>query len=501
MSGIRLRYAGLASFTIRILSIFTGLLFAVIVTRRLDVADFGLWQLISVTVGYGIFPTTIINFWITRDMARGKAIARTGLFATSLLSIGGVAIYLAISKGISLGLDPGTFFFFLLATLQIPIYYLSRTLDSTAYGFKPEVVSYGYMALEISKVIVAFVLLADMRLGLTGAILSVALAQIAQIAILLFFMRKKFHGSVDTRRIKKWLSLSWLPTYSGLASSGGLLFTLDATIVALITRSTIPVAIFQIASTVGAMVGYSSALAFALYPKLLGGGGRRESEASIKYVLMFGLPMAVGAMILAPEILFIFRSEYVVGENVLRVMSLGFLIIAITSISDNIILGKEKVDVYENAKFSDYRKSKLFLLPSVYSIQAVVYLSILATISIYAKTFSLEPSDIALYWSLAFLGTLIPTSIYRWRLARSILPFSFPFSRLARYALSSLIMAMVVLLTKGSIIFHEGISDYVVLLIPVVALGGIAYGASLLLIDREFRSFVFTTLKSLTSFR
>ena len=249
------------------------------------------------------------------------------------------------------------------------------------------------------------------------------------------------------------------------------------------------------------MVGYSSALAIALYPKLLGGGGRREAEASIKYVLMFGIPMAVGAMILAPEILFIFRSEYVVGAHVLRVMSLGFLIVALTGISDNIILGKEKVDVYENAKFSDYRKSKLFLLPSVYSIQAVVYLSILATISLYAKTFSLEPSDIALYWSLAFLGTLIPTSIYRWRLARSVLPFSFPFRRLAGYALSTLIMAMVVLLTKGSIIFQEGISEYVVLLIPVVALGAIAYGASLLLIDREFRSFVFTTLKSLTSFR
>ncbi|MCH8022314.1 MAG: hypothetical protein IH932_01020 [Thaumarchaeota archaeon] len=180
----------------------------------------------------------------------------------------------------------------------------------------------------------------------------------------------------------------------------------------------------------------------------------------------------------------------------MRVMSLSFLLVAVTSISDNIILGKERVDLYENAKFRDYRRSKLFLLPSIYSVQAVVYLSILAVISLYARTFFLEASDIALYWSLAFLGTLIPTSLYRWRLARQILPFSFPVNRLAGYALSSLIMAIVVLLTKESIIFHERIVDYVLVLFPVVILGGVAYGASLLLIDREFRSFVFGTLKS-----
>jgi len=497
LSDIRLRYAGLSIFALRILSVVTGVLFVMIVTRRLDVADFGLWQVISVTVGYAIFPAAIVTYWVTRDIARGKPVARTALVMSGILSIGGVALYLAISKGISASLDPNFFVFFLVATLQVPIYYLVRTLEATAHGFRPEVAAYGFLVLEVAKIIFAFILLADMRLGLNGAILSVALAQVVQIAALVLLIRKKLRGSTDTKKIKKWLSLAWLPSFSGLAGGGGLLFTLDAVLVALIVGSTLPVAIYQIAAAVGKIVGYSGLLASALYPKLLAGGGRLDTEASMKYVLMFGIPMAVGSMILAPELLFVFRSDYVVGASVLRVLSLGFLLIALTTIFDNIIIGTEKVDISENTRFRDYRKSKLFLLPSIYYLQAISYLSILTVVSIYARTFSVAPADLALYWSLAFVGTMTPFSLYRWNLARKIMPFSIPWKRASRYAFSSLIMAVVVIQAKGYVTFQERIFDYVVLLYPVLLLGAFSYGFILFLIDGEFRSFIIRTLKSL----
>ena len=55
MSNIRVTYSGLISLTIAISTIFTGLIFMLIVTRTLSQDDFGTWGVIS-----GILPFVLI---------------------------------------------------------------------------------------------------------------------------------------------------------------------------------------------------------------------------------------------------------------------------------------------------------------------------------------------------------------------------------------------------------------------------------------------------------
>ena len=52
MSGIRVTYSGLISFVVGIGSVFTGLIFTIIVTRRLTPDEFGEWGLIGALTGY-----------------------------------------------------------------------------------------------------------------------------------------------------------------------------------------------------------------------------------------------------------------------------------------------------------------------------------------------------------------------------------------------------------------------------------------------------------------
>ena len=46
MSNIRVTYSGLISFTVGLISVFTGLVFLTIVTRSLSIEEYGTWGLL-----------------------------------------------------------------------------------------------------------------------------------------------------------------------------------------------------------------------------------------------------------------------------------------------------------------------------------------------------------------------------------------------------------------------------------------------------------------------
>ena len=70
MSEIRTTHSGLISFSLGLTRILTGLLFMIVITRILDVEEFGTWTLISSLLFYGIILDTIISYWAVRETAR-----------------------------------------------------------------------------------------------------------------------------------------------------------------------------------------------------------------------------------------------------------------------------------------------------------------------------------------------------------------------------------------------------------------------------------------------
>ena len=90
MAGIRVTYSGLISFIITLSTLITGIVFTLIVTRRLSPEDLGAWSLIGGLITYVIVIEPIISTWTTREIARGIKSAKTAMLfsrTNTLLSI------------------------------------------------------------------------------------------------------------------------------------------------------------------------------------------------------------------------------------------------------------------------------------------------------------------------------------------------------------------------------------------------------------------------------
>ena len=77
---VRLRYSGFVLFVFRLLSVATGLIFTIMVTRSTSAGEFGIWSNLSDVLSYFTLMASIIPFWTTRFVAREHAgSAKTGL--------------------------------------------------------------------------------------------------------------------------------------------------------------------------------------------------------------------------------------------------------------------------------------------------------------------------------------------------------------------------------------------------------------------------------------
>lgn len=69
---IRLRHSGFIIFAAKILSVVTGIIFTLMITRNTDQAGYGVWNnVFDVTAYFTIFAGAL-PFWIVRFVARGK---------------------------------------------------------------------------------------------------------------------------------------------------------------------------------------------------------------------------------------------------------------------------------------------------------------------------------------------------------------------------------------------------------------------------------------------
>ena len=68
---IRVLYSGLFFFVVGIITILTGLVFMLIITRTLSQQEFGTWTLIMGLIVYVTIIEPIGSYWVTREIARG----------------------------------------------------------------------------------------------------------------------------------------------------------------------------------------------------------------------------------------------------------------------------------------------------------------------------------------------------------------------------------------------------------------------------------------------
>ena len=492
MSGIRVTYSGLISFVVGLATIFTGIIFTLIVTRQLTPEEFGSWNLIGGLIIYVVIIEPTISYWVTREVARGTESGKTAVFFSGIFSIGGIIAYLIIAFFVAQSTDAEQSILFLGAIL-IPLMFLNRTLTALNLGWKPHAASYGKLFLEIFKIPAALILVYFLDMGIEGAIVSTAIAYIASIVILLISSRKRLHGIIELLYLKKWIKLSWVPLYPGIAS---MIYVLDVTLFAVITGSVEGLAFWSAAVAVAALALHSKAISNAIYPKLLEGGKMDYLRKNLLLVLYFSIPLSALSITFAEPALFALNPVYIVAVPVVIMLTIRGFSENIKFLFISALQGSESVDVNENSTFKDYLKSKLILVPTLQLIQYSLYVGSLIVILIIFN--SKTQLELVIYWSIVSAIVSIPFTAYFYFLTKKRYKFSFNYFAIIKYVLISIgVFGATYLLLKEYLIFHESIFEFLPHLLLFVAFSAGAYLIITYFIDTNTKKLVQAILREI----
>ena len=485
-----LRSTGLLVFVGRIVSAFTGLLFTVMVARWLDPAGFGTWEVIVTLVTFSAYPVGVVAYWATRDVARGRMVGTTALICGILLSCLGLVMYLGFAF-VTYSRIVSSVLPFLLGALLVPLSYWSGVSNSLVQGYRPGAYSYALVTSELAKLFTAYEALYVYRLGIEGVIVALLAAYFVQSAIGTYFVRRTVSEGFDMPQAKRWSRLAWLPAISYLP---GVIAVAD-TFVAATGFGTAIVGYYQVAFIVASVVGYSSGLAFSLYPMLLRGGDERLPAISMEFALLFAIPMAAGGVALAGPILFLFGAKWLPGAMGLAILSAMFVFTTISGILDQTLLGTERADVGDRPNFHALLRSNLIFVPVANILFGVTYVSSLYVALDYAFTHGLPTSStVALWGSVQFAATfafLVVKALRARRYARLV-----PGMSVVYYLLAAAAMAVVLYLVSGLVAPEVGGTvSYGAHLLVVAILGAVVYFGAVYAMDGKTRDMAHSLLR------
>jgi O-antigen/teichoic acid export membrane protein len=487
LSNIRITYSGLISLLIRFFSIFTGLAFTLIVTRQLTPEEFGTWGLISGVIIYATIINPIINYWSTREIARGDDSGKTALSASSIFSAAGIFIYIIIAYFVGLQSN-ADLDVLLLASILVPVIFINDSLSAINAGWKPHVVSYGFLGFEIIKIPAGLTLVYFLQLGIEGAIYASFIAYLASIIVQIIFAKEKLKVNFNFKYIKKWTKLFWLPVYRGLPS---LLSLSDVVIFSIITGSVIGVAYYTAAKTIGFLVNNTRSFTIGLYPKLLESGKKEYLQETIIQLLFFAFPLVAFSIVIAKPALFVLNPVYGIAVPVVVILSIRSLITTLNLTFFQALQGIEEIDINKKSTFRDYIKSKLILLPTFQLIRNVVYIGLLALMLFFIDFNKEDQIQIVIYWSLIGLIIEIPIFIYILNLVKRNFVLKLEKLTLIKYAFASFVsFGLMYILMDKYLQYENKIFEFLPNLMIYIAIGVGSYLIITYFIDNRTRILV-----------
>lgn len=483
MANIRVTYSGLISLLIGLVSVVTGIIFTLIVTRHLTPHEFGTWTLIGGLLTYVIVTESTISYWTTRQIVRGEEVGKTAVFSSSIFSACAVVVYVIIAYFVSIrqGIDTTIV---ILGAIMVPVSFLSRTISGINYGWKPQAVSYGTLVIEITKIPAGLALVYIFDLGLTGAILSTTIAYMISIIIQLIYAKDKLRGKIQLNFVKKWIKLSWVTIYPGLSN---IIHNLDVLVFSIITGSVIGLAFYSASNTIASLVNQTGGISRALYPKLLENDKREYLKINLTRLFYFAFPFSAISITFTKPALFALNPTYETASAVVILLTIQTFIANLSSTFYSALTGIEKVDVNENSTMKDYLKSKLFSIPTLYIIQGSIYIGILC-IGLVLWTKNIPQLDLVTYWAGLALIVQIPFTAYLYKLMKKHFVHVFDHISIIKYLVCTIIVFIpIYFLTNQYLEYETSIFKFLPRLLIFVLLGIGAYLTATYLIDAKTR--------------
>ncbi len=485
MNNIRVTYSGLLAFTVGLGSILTGLIFTLIVTRRLSPEEFGTWSLIGSLISYFIISEMIINYWTVREIARGDDVGRTSFMSGLIFSVAVIPFYFILASSISnqsdAALEP-----MILGAILIPLIFASRVLNSINTGFKPQITSYGLVIFETIKIPVALLLVYFLDLKLEGAIITVAIALLFQIFVQIYFARSKLRGKFQFESLKRWIKLSWISLYSAFPQ---LIFSVDIAVFILITGSVVGVAYYSASLAIAFIVFHAGKISQALLPKLVAKGSYQHIRENFILLMFTAIPLLGVSIIFSKPALFALNPIYEGASLVVMFLAGRTFLFVMNNTLLSVLEGIEKVDENKNVKFSKLLRSQLFFSSTIRYLRSGIYIGLLIPILLIAISSNYTELDLVILWSVVSLSTEIPFFIYLWIFVHKKVSLPFPFVNTVKYIFSTMAFISVFFITSEHlIIYHISIFDFLPGVIAQLAICVSIYIAITYSIDNKTRN-------------
>jgi len=494
LSNVRVTYSGLIAFVVAISSILTGTVFTLITTRQLSVEEFGTWNLIGSILAYTLLLESPIYFWITREIARDKQSAKTGIITSGIFSSVGMLVYVIVANVIGQQSNADVTMM-LLAVILIPVNFLNHTLIGINTGWKPHVVSYGFITLEITKIPIALALIYYLELGILGVIITILLSTSASIIIQLYYAKPKLKNRFEKKNVKKWLKLSWVASYKDIPAT---LYISDIVIFSAITGNVTGVAYIAAARAISNLVRHSGKISTAIYPKMLSGGKHEYLQENLIKTLYFAFPTIAFSIVFARAGLFALNPEYEIAASIVIFLSFRTFFATLSRIFRAAIQGVDKVDVTENVRFKDYLKSSLIVLPTIRTIQYASYVILLTTGLYILVQNQSSQLDLVNYWAIIAVCVEVPFLIYFTILVKRKFSLNLNFKMIFKYCISSFVsFGITYLLMEKYLVYDISVFNFLPNLMLFAIFGIIFYFGMTYLIDKKTRQLFNAVIKEI----
>ncbi len=485
---IRVQYSGFIVFASQITSLFTGVVFTLLLTRNMGTDEFGAWSFIFYIVGLFTIFSGLFPFWATRFVARGREGAvKTAIVSNFMVSIAAMTVYLFVVSGILniLHVSSVSLSVFLLAALQIINLHLVAVFEACLRSTKPQATGYGLLIEEIVKVVLAFGIFIATGQLFYAAMAGVIVGASVQIAVYAWLLREHLHQRIHFGYLKEWVKGSAALVYNVVG------IQLLAVVLYFLVHFGGESALgdYQAAVTFSTVIGYAGSLAFALYPKMLSQECPEDIAASFKNMVMLALPMAAVAVMMATSLLTILNVSYSAASPILVLLTIDALVVLISQFYTQCLIGTETLDAAGKISFTTLAKSRIFKVFSLPYIQAFIALPTVYWV-LTQEPLS-DPVQAALYVVGVYLGVHVISFAMIYMLMRREFSLAVPWRSVAKYTFAALVAAFVLFVVPQTTTLVATFAKALV--------GAGVYAALLLMIDSDARKLARTVIEEIES--
>ena len=473
---IRVHYSGFIIFSSQLISVATGLIFTLLLTRNMNTAQFGIWTNIFDYTGYFILFSNILPFWATRFMAREKeGTVKTSTLGQLFIALVSTIIYLPAIFLISQAIGTQTYLLvYLVSGLYIFNFFMVAVFEGVLRSIRPQVIGYGLLIEEVVKVAVALLIIVGLGQLFLGAILALVVSGLVQVLYYTMNLAGEFKQKVNWGYLKEWLKGSAAIAYSAIGSQ----LMSFVFILLFIYGGSDTRAFYQAAFTFTNVIAFSGSLAFALYPKLLAKTCPEEQiGVSFRTVMMLAIPLSTIVVAMSTSFLTMLSVSYTAVWPAVIALTLDTFVVLISTFYSSCLMGAETFDEEGKVSLRKLVRSKIFLVFSLPYIQAAIAVPV--TYLVLTQLTVAGSTQAVVYVIAVLISVHLATLVGLYWFMRGTVRLPVDWKSISKYVLASILMGLALFLLPST-------STLILTVAKAIAGFGLYFGL-LLAIDAQAR--------------